>query len=355
MKKTENDRRNIKLYIEYQFRDGPYGGANQFLKTLRDYLMSRGVYADHAIDADVVLINHTNISKETLRVKKEHPEKIFIHRMDGPVSKHRPRAKIFDWHSFYLDKLLCNGSVFQSTWTKENCFKLGYKQTGDYAIIHNAPNPQIFAKENQKGRTPDGKINLVTTSWSPNWNKGFDIIQYLDEHLDYSKYEYTFIGRTPISFKNITIIEPLASVELAKELKKHDIFVATSKCESCSNSLIEAIDCGLAIVARDSGCYREITGEGGEIFQKIEESIPAIKQVAEDLNDYQTKLPYYSIEDIGQQYYQFAQCLSNDINGGKIVQKQFGTGKVFLWNLSVIFIKIYTKCNHWYEKYILRL
>ena len=345
----------MKLYIEYQFRDGPYGGANQFLKTLRDYLVKEGIYTERAIDADVILINHTNISKETLKIKKEYPEKIFIHRMDGPVSKHRPRAKILDWHSFYLDRLLCNGSVFQSTWTKENCFNLGYRQTGDYTSIHNAPNPQIFSKENRKNNVSEGKIKLVTTSWSPNWSKGFDIIRYLDEHLDYSRYKYTFIGRSPITFQNIKPIEPLASEELAKELKKHDIFIATSKCESCSNSLIEAIDCGLAVAARDSGCYREITGKGGVIFEKIEDSVAAIDRVAGELGKYQVQLPYYDIEEIGRQYYQFALDLSNNIKSGKIPQKQFGYGKMFLWSLSVLFIKIYTRCNHWYEKYILRL
>lgn len=340
----------MKIYIEYEFIDGPYGGANQFLKNLRDYLIRVDSYADNPEEADCILINHTRISKATLKVKQEHPEKLFMHRMDGPVSEHRPRARILDWHSFLLDRMLCAGSVFQSQWTRENCLRLGYVQTGDYAVIHNAPNPDIFYRRERQIKEQGDKIRLISTSWSPNINKGFRYIQYLDEHLDFDKYEYVFVGKSPFEFKNIKMYPPMDSMALAEELGKHDIYIAASRAESCSNALIEAMNCGLVPVALRSGCYPEIVKNDALIFDSNEEIIGRIDEAARYLEEYRARNPYYNIEEIGGQYLDFARQLLEDTQSGKICQKKWTGGKQIKWDLSVLLIRVYEKCNRIYEK-----
>lgn len=342
----------MKIYIEYEFIEGPYGGANQFLKNLRDYLIRVDAFASKAEDADCILINHTKISRETLEIKRKHPEKLFMHRMDGPVSEHRPRAKILDWHSFLLDRMLCSGSVFQSNWTKENCIRLGYVQTGDYTIIHNAPNPDIFHRYERPFKEAGDKIKLISTSWSPNINKGFKYIQYLDEHLDFNKYEYVFVGKSPIEFKNITMWPPMDSVALSAELGRHDIYVAASRAESCSNALIEAMNCGLVPVVLRSGCYPEIVQNEALVFDSNEEIISRIDEAAKYLEEYRARLPYYDIEDIGGQYLAFANKLLEDTQSGKIGQKKWSKLKQLKWDLSVLLIKVYEKCNRIFEKCI---
>lgn len=357
-----------KIYIEYQFRQGPYGGANQFLKCLRDYFVRQGIYAGTAKEADFILVNHTNISKETLAVKKEHPEKIVIHRMDGPVSKHRKRSKALDKQSFYLDRILCNGTIFQSQWTKESCLETGYRKTAPTAVIHNAPDPQIFNRTEQKRRgenlrqgenipdeagrtrTVSGKIRLIATSWSPNWNKGFDVLQYLDEHLDFNRYEVTFVGNSPIEFKNFHHIPAQNSVDLAKTLREHDIYLAVSRSESCSNSLLEAINSGLAVVARDSGCYREVTGEGGIIVQTAEEFPEAIEKLADNLESYQGKLPFFDIEEIGRAYCDFMNRVAGDLENGRAQIKVLTGRKIFCWKCYCFYIKIYQRIVRMIEK-----
>lgn len=340
----------MKIYIEYEFIDGPYGGANQFLKNLRDYLIRVDSYAEKPEDADCILINHTRISKSTLDVKRRYPEKLFMHRMDGPVSEHRPRARILDWHSFLLDKMLCSGSVFQSNWTRENCLRLGYVQTGDYVIIHNAPNPEIFHRGERTLKNEGDRIKLISTSWSPNINKGFKYIQYLDEHLDFDKYEYVFVGKSPFEFKNIKMYPPMDSAALADELRKHDIYVAASRAESCSNALIEAMNCGLVPVALRSGCYPEIVKNDALIFDSSEEIPARIDEAARYLEEYRARNPYYDIEDIGSQYLGFACQLLEDTQSGKIGQKKWSRYKQIKWDMSVLLIKVYEKCNRIYER-----
>lgn len=350
-----------KVYIEYQFRQGPYGGANQFLKCLRDYFVRQGVYTETAKEADFIIVNHTNISPETLAIKKECPEKIIIHRMDGPVSKHRKRSKALDKHSFYLDKMLCNGTIFQSKWTEESCVETGYRKTGPTAVIHNAPDPQIFGRsekeqeptEQKKAADRDRakkKIRLIATSWSPNWNKGFDVFQYLDENLNYNLYEFTFVGNSPIEFKNVIHIPPQNSVELARILREHDVYIAASRSESCSNSLLEAINSGLVVVARESGCYREVIGEGGLLVESAEDFPEALQKIVDDIEKYKQKLPYYDIEVIGKQYYDFMNCVADAIECGNLKTKIFTKGKLFIWNCYCFYIKIYQKVVRIIEK-----
>ena len=47
----------MKINIQYEFRDGPFGGANQFLKALRDEFIKQNVYEEDLFKADICLIN----------------------------------------------------------------------------------------------------------------------------------------------------------------------------------------------------------------------------------------------------------------------------------------------------------
>lgn len=335
-----------KVYIEYQFREGPYGGANQFLKCLRDYLVREGHYSETPEEADFILINHTNIRPALMELKKKHPEKVFIHRMDGPVAKHRRHSKILDLQSFFLDKILCDGTVFQSRWTMESCKEEGYKETGKAAVIHNAPDPAIFSRSKREKRVKSTeKCRLVSTSWSDNWNKGFDVLQYLDEHLDFNRYDLTFIGNSPVEFKNIFRIPPLNSRDLAEELVKYDVFVAASKSESCSNSLIEALNCGLAAAARESGCYREVIKDGGVLAKDAEELLKKLDYLREHLQEYQARIPFYDIEEIGRDYYTFMEEVGEAVESGKQTGKRLSGRNILEWNIFVLYIRIRDKLN----------
>jgi len=65
--------------------------------------------------------------------------------------------------------------------------------------------------------------------------------------------------------------------ELAKELKSSDIFIFTSRIESCSNALLEALHCGLPVVAPNSSSNPEVVGKRGLLYSTVEE-IPSLVQ-----------------------------------------------------------------------------
>ncbi len=153
---------------------------------------------------------------------------------------------------------------------------------------------------------------MIATSWSPNWKKGFDVYQWLDENLDFNKYEMVFVGKSPIQFKNIRIISPLSSKDIAEKLKESDIFVFASPIEACSNSLLEALHCGLPAVGPDQSSTPELIGKGGETFSKPAEIPPLLDKITKNYHEYQTNIYNPSIEDVGKRYYDFMTRVESD-------------------------------------------
>jgi len=181
---------------------------------------------------------------------------------------------------------------------------------------------------------------LIVTSWSSNLRKGFEVYKFLDENLDFSKYEMTFIGNSPVEFKNIKWIKPIISKELAKILKQKDIYITASQSDPCSNSLIEALSCGLPAVALNDGGHPELLQRGGELFNGKEDVIEKIKKVAKNYQHYQSEIPEFSIKKVAQDYYKFAERIYDDVQNKKYKPKQvnFST-KINFYKMKFLILK----------------
>ncbi len=324
MKKTD-----FKIHILYEFTEGPWGGGNQFLKALRGLLRQRGVYADIPSGAQAILFNSHHYLDTLLQAKRNYPGKIFLHRVDGPVSYVRGRDKAVDRVIFRFNSLIADGTVFQSNWSRKMNGEVGIKEAPYETTIINAPDPEIFNRQDKL--RPSGKMKLIATSWSGNIRRGFDTYEYLDSHLDFNRYEMTFVGNSPVKFRNIRHIPPLPSRELAAILKEHDIFITASSNDPCSNSLIEAMHCGLPAVARNDGGHPEIIGEGGVLFNDEADIIEAIEKISGTYDHYQQSISLPAIEEVGQRYYDFARSIYDDYASGSYRPKRLnGFGKMRL-------------------------
>jgi glycosyltransferase involved in cell wall biosynthesis len=310
-----------KIHILYEFIEGPWGGGNQFLKALRSYFRKADVYAEQPEAAEVVLFNSHHYLGGVLKLKRMYPNKILIHRVDGPVSYVRGKDRAVDRTIFRFNSFLADGTIFQSSWSRDKNYELGIKKSPYKTVIMNAPDPDIFNREGKR-QFSDKKVKLVATSWSENIRRGFEIYQYLDDHLDFSRYEMTFIGNSPIEFKNINWIRPVPSKELAGILREHDIYITASRNDPCSNALIEALHCGLPAVARNDGGHPEIIGQAGTLFASDKEVIKAIQKAAENYHYFQQKISLPTLDEIGQRYYDFAQSIYNDYLNGNYSPKR---------------------------------
>jgi len=303
-----------KIHILFKFVEGPWGGGNQFLKALREYFRKTAVYSENPEDADVILFNSYPFGSEYLfnlifKLKKKCSNKILIHRVDGPISYVRGKDRIIDEIICQFNNLFADGTVFQSDWSREKNYEMEMRKSPYETVIMNAPDPTIFNHKDKKQFAIKRKIKLIATSWSDNIRKGFDIYKFLDEHLDFSKYEITFAGNSPIQFTNIKWIKPVPSKELAKILKEHDIYLIASRNDPCSNSLIEALHCSLPVVARNDGGHPEIIGEAGVLFESESDVIDAIEKVAQNYTHYQQQINLPTFDVVGQRYYEFAQSI----------------------------------------------
>jgi len=330
----------MKIHILYNFQPGPWGGGNQFLKALRKEFIKKEVYEKNPEKAEVIVFNSHHNLEHCLRIKKRYPNKIIIYRLDGPISLARGRDKELDKVIKLFNKLFADGIIFQSNWSKEKNKKLFEISSKYESVIYNAPDNEIFNKGEKKEFNPKEKIKLIATSWSPNWQKGFDVYKYLDEKLDFSRYEMTFVGDSPIEFKNINWIKPVNPEKLAEILKEHDIYVFASNFEACSNSLIEALSCGLPVVAYWGSSNPEVIQRGGELFSGKEDVIEKIERVAQNYNYYQSKIPEFSIEKVAQDYYEFAKKIYDDIQLGKYKPKQINfSTKVNFYKMKFMIFK----------------
>lgn len=312
----------MKIAILYPFKAGPWGGGNQFLKALRNELRTTGHYTDKIEDADVVLFNSFENGANVLDAKKRCPGAIFIHRVDGPIAQVRGKDRALDMQTFALNATLADGTIFQSAWCREQCIAAGLQETKFSTTIYNAPDPNIFFPRTHAPLQHNRRTRLIATSWSTNIRKGFDYYAALDETLDFSQYDMTFIGNTPFTFTNIVHKPAMDSAQLAKELRAHDIYITASQTEPCSNSLIEALACGLPAVARNSGGHPELIGSGGVLFKTVEEMYAAIDTVRDHYTWYTKNLPIYKIQNTARAYVTFAKEMCEAVDRGTLTPKQ---------------------------------
>jgi len=320
---TNSRNRTIRAHILWEFADGPWGGGNQFLKALKKEFLQRGMYADDPAEADAIVFNSHQFQKQALQLKRKYPQKVFIHRVDGPLYHTRGDSGIAtDRTIFYCNKRIADGTVFQSQWSRNESYHQGMEKNHFEACIINAPDPKIFHASKEKVKQPDNKIHLIATTWSSNPRKGFDIFHYLDEHLDFDSYAMTFVGNSETSFRNIKIIGPQPSEKLADLLRKHDIFVAASQGEPCSNSFLEALHCGLPAVARDNSSYPELLNGNGLLFRGKEDVLQSIENLAMNIDTYRANIKTLSMREVATRYIEFISEVVSASTGKRHSTKQ---------------------------------
>jgi len=298
----------MRIHILYEFKDGPWGGGNQFLKALRTEFIARNVYEEDIYEADVVLFNSYpfgNLEYFNLINKLKKIKGILVfHRLDGPISVVRGQNLEIDHITFLFNNLYSDATIFQSVWVKKESEKLGLEINPNHTIIINAPDKNIFFKENIS-YDPEEKLRIIATSWSGNMRKGFDVYEWLDKNLDFTKYKFTFIGNSPIRFQNILHLQPLLSHELAIKLKENHVYITASKHEPCSNALLEAMHCGLPAIAYNNGGNAEIVGKGGELFTENEEIIEKLELIKNNYFEYVKRINLPDMTFVANEYLKF--------------------------------------------------
>ncbi len=285
------------------------GGGNQFLLALKKQFVMLNSYEDDPFKADVILFNSHHNILEVLDIKNKFQEKIYIHRIDGPMKAYNNNNKL-DLRDLLVriaNKYLADGTIFQSFYSKEN--NVIEKKFLENIVCHNAPDSELFFRKDSASEIFGGKVKLIATSWSVNLNKGFEIYKWLDANLDFSKYDLEFVGNSPVEFKNIKMTAAINSIDLSKKLREKDIFISASKYESCSNSILEGLHSGLPCIAINSGSNKEIIGKAGILFDREIEIPECLKEIERRYAYYVDNISVSSIQQVAFAYINFSKKL----------------------------------------------
>ncbi len=332
----------MKINILSKIIDIPSGGGNQFLKALQKEFTKQNIYENNPFKADIILFNSFNFIEDEMFFKLLKLKKLgkrLVHRIDGPISLYRGRDIELDKIIYDINTQLADATIFQSYWSREENYKLGMHRKLHETVIMNAPDANIFNIRDKKPFVKEEKIKLIATSWSNNINKGFEVYEWLDNNLDFKKYDMTFVGNSPIKFQNIKHIKPLNSEKLSLMLKSSGIYITASKKDPCSNSLIEALHCGLpALVLKDGG-HPEIVQNAGEVFVKKEEISHLLEKIVNNYTSYVSNRNVKDLSIISKEYVDFLTKDMSEEKPASTLKSTLILIKYYLWRVKRKLIK----------------
>jgi glycosyltransferase involved in cell wall biosynthesis len=290
------------ISLAHDFRKPPYGGANQFFIALRKELRANGWRVDaYRIGSRTraCVLNSFAFDDGLVRMSR-HEDCVVAHRVDGPVAAYRGADDGADGRVAALNSEFADVTILQSQYSLTAHAQLGIALRSP-VVIPNAVDPLIFHPAPTR-RRPRRPLRLIATSWSDNPNKGAETLEWLDRNLDWSGYECTFVGQTAGRFANIRIVPPLASRQLADVLRAHDVYLAPSRNDPCSNALIEALACGLPAVYLESGGHPELVGQAGLGYTEPLEIPALLERLSAEYDERREQIAVASIADVAELY-----------------------------------------------------
>ena len=295
----------MKVAIGYHIQKGPWGGGNQFARSLTEVLQRRGdtVRFDLA-DADIDIIvltdpraRSSNVSFAAGAILRylllRNPRALVVHRINECDERKGTRSmnRMLRQANYCADH-----TVFIASWLKD--LDVWRRDTPASVILNGADgrvfNPACYTRWD--GQVP---LRLVTHHWGGNRMKGFDIYETLDRMLAKDEWRrriaFTYIGNLPagFSFANARYLPPLQGDTLARELASHHVYVTASVNEPAGMHHIEGAMCGLPLLYRRSGALPEYC-EGFGISFDDTEFLAALQQMLEKYGTHVERLVAYS-------------------------------------------------------------
>jgi glycosyltransferase involved in cell wall biosynthesis len=290
------------LAIFHEFRPPPYGGGNQFMLALVREIEGRGLAVEVnrlSGGTPVCLFNSFNFDFARLRRFVRDGVRM-VHRVDGPIGVYRGFDDGTDASIAAVNRELASATILQSRFSLDKHRELGLGLI-DPVVIHNAVDPAIFHPPVTR-EPAHGRLRVIATSWSDNPRKGGEVLEWLDRNLDLDSYDVTFAGNTKARLERIRVVEALSSEPLAALMRGHDVYLAPSQDDPCSNALLEALACGLPAAFRRSGGHPELVGEAGIGFDDAEELPGVLAQLAAELDARRAAIRVPALADVADRY-----------------------------------------------------
>jgi glycosyltransferase involved in cell wall biosynthesis len=306
--RTERDFRSSRsgaadVSVFHDFHPPPYGGGNKFLLALVGELERRGLTVETnwiSGRTPACLYNSFNFDFRRLRRFARDGARM-VHRVDGPIGVYRGFDDGTDRRIVEINHDLADATIFQSRYSLDMHQQLGFDLRNP-VVIPNAVDPAIFYRPPAREPLAGRRLRVITTSWSANPRKGAELLCWLDRNLDFDSYEVTFAGNTQATFERIGVVGPLASGPLADLLRAHDIYLAVSRDDPCSNALLEGLACGLPAAFLRSGGHPELVGKAGIGFDDPEELPEVLTRLAAEIEERRAAIRVPALSEVADRY-----------------------------------------------------
>lgn len=275
----------MRIFVNRKAVRGPWGGENSFMGALCRWLTAQGhtIVVDREASVDVALLNAlTQIDVAFVQHLRERGVPI-IHRKTGFVVSGSQEMRTVHNGVVEGDRLQIEmsryaaHSIFQSHYSHEFFTEEGFN--GPYSIINNGVDERKFnlyspgffsfgrkKRDYWKGQSP---FRVLAVSWSSDPAKGFADYQEIDRMVaDRSDLDLTFVGNRPegLTFDNIRMLPAQPHKKLAQLYRTHHALLFLGRQETCSNTILEGINCGLPVIYHPSGASPEIAGPYGAAY-----------------------------------------------------------------------------------------
>lgn len=344
----------MKVSIGSKIIEGPWGGGNLFVKNMSDFLIKNGhevIYDLSETNIDLILLTDPRSRKESsstfnhieiLNYKNKVNKDVVVVQRINECDERKDTNNI---NELYLNASnSADHVIFVSSWLREIYLNLGLNPDKSSVVLAGA-NKYVFNKENRDIWNGNSKLKFVTHHWSNHENKGFDVYKQLDnliaEDRWKDKIEFTYIGNMNknYEFNNSNIFEPLDGANLAKLIKEHHVYITASVNEPSGNHHIEAAQCGLPIIYKNSGGIPEYCKNYGvELDENIEHTIEFVLNNYDDLSNKILNYPNDSEKMCNEFYEIFKNLLSTKDRGNKKTKITI-SGLIFI--IKYKFLKIF--------------
>jgi glycosyltransferase involved in cell wall biosynthesis len=291
------------IAVFHDFEPPPAGGGHQFLRALVGELQGRGLAVEHdriSGHTRACLFNSFNFDFARLR-RFARGESRMVHRVDGPIGAYRGFDDGTDRRIQSINAELADATVLQSRYSLAKHAELGI-ELRDPVVISNTVDPSIFRPADSPDPLDGRPLRVIASSWSSNPRKGADALVWLDRNLDTATIQVTFCGQSSQQFERIRHLGPLDSHGVATLLRQHDVYLAASRDDPCSNALLEALASGLPAAYLDSGGHPELVGDGGLPYREPEDLPDVFARLSAGLDAFRAAIRVPSIADVADAY-----------------------------------------------------
>ncbi len=270
----------MKIAINQQPYDGPWGGGNRFVSALTQAARIAGHVVVHALgdsDIDIILVVDPRLRSPNVHfgagailryLALRNPNAIVVHRINECDER---KGESFINAKLVRANYVADATVFVGEWITQLPIWREHLRP-PWFVVRNGSDSKLFSRQGFVPWSGQGLLSLVTHHWGYHPMKGFDVYTILDAMLAQEKWHnrlaFTYVGNLPKGFKftHARYVTPLDGETLAAALKSHHAYVTASINEPGGHHQNEAALCGLPLLYRQSGCMPEYCAGFGVPF-----------------------------------------------------------------------------------------